>query len=116
MYNLISLFQKNWNVELDLYGGTNSAINVIATHATAFAHRDSLWTLKFYASSGSAPFPTDGFTFVDSKKCGLSSWNNTLIHLFQSGSKVLQVTAHWIGMSGKPLQRRYLIDYQMRST
>ena len=54
---------------MDLYGGTNSAVNSVAADATAFGHRDALWTIQFYASS--SPFPSDGFTFLDSKYCRL---------------------------------------------
>jgi len=55
----------NWFVQLELYGGTNSAINNVALNATAFAHRSSMFTIQFYTSSGNPPFPDDGFTFLD---------------------------------------------------
>jgi len=55
----------NWFVELELYGGTNSAINNVALDATAFAHRSSMFTIQLYTSSGTPPFPADGFSFVD---------------------------------------------------
>ena len=88
---------------MDFYGGTNSAVNAVATDATAFGHRDSLWTIQFYASSGSPPFPSDGLTFLDSKKRGLSSLGNALTDVFQIWSKASQATAQRIGLSGKPL-------------
>ena len=52
---------------IELYGGTNSAINNVALDTTAFALRSSLFTIQFYASAngGVPPFPSDGFAFVD---------------------------------------------------
>ncbi|KAF9460051.1 glucooligosaccharide oxidase [Collybia nuda] len=54
-----------WNVEVELWGGRNSAINVVSPDATSFAHRSSLFTIQFYASSSLPPFPDDGLSFLD---------------------------------------------------
>jgi len=56
-----------WFCQVELYGGTNSAINAVATDATAFVHRSSIFTLQLYASSPNfqPPYPPSGFTFVD---------------------------------------------------
>ena len=52
---------------MELYGGQNSAVNAVAANATAFGHRNALWTIQFYASSPNyqPPYPSDGFTFLD---------------------------------------------------
>ncbi|KAG6829565.1 hypothetical protein H0H92_004112 [Tricholoma furcatifolium] len=52
---------------VELYGGTNSAINAVAPDATAFAHRSSMYTIQFYASSPNyePPYPSYGFQFLD---------------------------------------------------
>ncbi|PFH46160.1 Glucooligosaccharide oxidase [Amanita thiersii Skay4041] len=57
----------NWFVQMELYGGRNSAINSVAPDATAFGKRDALWTIQFYASSPNwaPPYPSSGFTFLD---------------------------------------------------
>ncbi|CAA7263467.1 unnamed protein product [Cyclocybe aegerita] len=57
----------DWFVEVELYGGLNSAINNVPLNATAFAHRNSLWTIQFYTSAqgGVPPFPKEGFTLLD---------------------------------------------------
>lgn len=57
----------SWFCQLELYGGTNSQINAVATDATAFVHRSSIFTIQFYASSQNAqpPYPQSGLTFVD---------------------------------------------------
>jgi len=57
----------NWFVQFELYGGSNSMINSVALDATAFAHRSSLFTVQFYASSptGNPPYPSEGFSFLD---------------------------------------------------
>jgi len=55
----------NWFVQLELYGGTNSAINNVPLNATAFSHRSSMFTIQFYTSSRNPPFPNDGFTLLD---------------------------------------------------
>ncbi|KAF8878831.1 hypothetical protein BD779DRAFT_1789126 [Infundibulicybe gibba] len=49
------------------YGGKNSAINTVAPDATAFAHRSSMFTIQFYASSesGLPPYPASGLSFMD---------------------------------------------------
>ncbi|KAJ7306215.1 hypothetical protein DFH08DRAFT_824871 [Mycena albidolilacea] len=57
----------DWLVELELYGGTKSAINAVPLDSTAFAKRDTLFTVQFHASSsnGDPPYPKDGFSFFD---------------------------------------------------
>ncbi|TRM58218.1 hypothetical protein BD626DRAFT_512592 [Schizophyllum amplum] len=56
----------SWFVEVELYGGSNSAINAVPADKTAFAHRDKLFNLQLYASAASLPsFPDAGFSFVD---------------------------------------------------
>ncbi|RDB16274.1 putative FAD-linked oxidoreductase YgaK [Hypsizygus marmoreus] len=59
--------KTDWFVQLELYGGKNSAINAVAPDATAFAHRSSIFTIQFYASSPgkTPPYPQYGFTFLD---------------------------------------------------
>ncbi|KAF7320857.1 Glucooligosaccharide oxidase [Mycena chlorophos] len=55
----------SWFFQIELYGGPNSAINAVPLDATAFAHRSSLFTTQFYASSTVPPYPKSGFTFLD---------------------------------------------------
>lgn len=57
-----------WFIQQELYGGSNSKINSVASDATAFAHRSAMNTFQFYASSSSyaPPYPEDGFQFLDS--------------------------------------------------
>lgn len=45
--------KTNWFIQIELYGGANSAINKVAADATAFVHRSSLFTIQLYASSSS---------------------------------------------------------------
>jgi hypothetical protein len=56
-----------WFVEVELYGGSNSAINAVPLDSTAFAKRDTLFTIQMYASSSNSapPYPADGFSFMD---------------------------------------------------
>ena len=56
-------------MEIELYGGTNSAINNVPIEATAFAHRSSMFTIQFYTSAPGnvPPFPPAGFSFLDGK-------------------------------------------------
>ncbi|KDR68209.1 hypothetical protein GALMADRAFT_231441 [Galerina marginata CBS 339.88] len=62
-------FEANttWFVDVELYGGTNSAINNVPLDATAFAHRSTMFTFQFYTSAlgGMPPFPSQGFTLLD---------------------------------------------------
>ncbi|KAF8634258.1 hypothetical protein AX17_004215 [Amanita inopinata Kibby_2008] len=57
----------DWFVEMELYGGKNSAINAVPLDATAFGRRNAMWTIQFYASSSNhnPPYPSSGFTFLD---------------------------------------------------
>ncbi|KAJ7780277.1 glucooligosaccharide oxidase [Mycena maculata] len=68
-YMAVQGFQSNtaWFVEVELYGGSNSAINAVPLDSTAFAKRDTLFTIQFYASSSdhAPPYPAAGFTFMD---------------------------------------------------
>ncbi|KDR70248.1 hypothetical protein GALMADRAFT_255135 [Galerina marginata CBS 339.88] len=55
-----------WVLEIELWGGTNSAINKVPLDATAFAHRSSMFTIQFYLSAtGGPPFPLSGFALAD---------------------------------------------------
>ncbi|KAF8229617.1 glucooligosaccharide oxidase [Tricholoma matsutake] len=71
-----------WFCEIELYGGKNSAVNAVAQDATAFAHRQSTFTIQFYASSSNKqpPFPQGGFSFLDGMVNSIlsnspSNWN-----------------------------------------
>lgn len=56
----------NWFIQIELYGGKNSAITKVKKEDTAFAQRSILWTIQFYASAqAKGDFPANGFTFVD---------------------------------------------------
>ncbi|KAF8181872.1 glucooligosaccharide oxidase [Mycena galopus ATCC 62051] len=59
--------KTDWFVQVELYGGKNSTINAIPSNWTAFAKRDTLFTIQFYASSEAhdPPYPMEGFTFMD---------------------------------------------------
>lgn len=54
-------------MQLELYGGSNSAINAVPLEETAFAHRSSMFTMQFYASApnNTPPYPESGFTFLN---------------------------------------------------
>ncbi|KAL1733555.1 hypothetical protein EV714DRAFT_269511 [Schizophyllum commune] len=56
-----------WFSEIELYGGSNSAVNAVPLDRTAFAHRDKLFNMQLYATTVNwePPFPEDGFAFVD---------------------------------------------------
>lgn len=64
-----------WFVEVELYGGSNSAINAVPLDSTAFAKRDTLFTIQLYASSLNSmpPYPADGFTFLDGMAASIVS-------------------------------------------
>jgi len=57
----------DWFIEIELYGGTNSAINKVPLSATAFGRRSSMFTIQIYTSAqgGVPPFPSAGFTLLD---------------------------------------------------
>ncbi|KIY45646.1 FAD-binding domain-containing protein [Fistulina hepatica ATCC 64428] len=56
-----------WFVQIELYGGSNSAINSVPLKDTSFGFRDALFVLQLYASSPNyqPPYPDHGLTFLD---------------------------------------------------
>ncbi|ESK89816.1 glucooligosaccharide oxidase [Moniliophthora roreri MCA 2997] len=56
-----------WHVEIEIYGGVQSVINSVPLNATAFGHRDTLFTFQPYASTGDLLPPWDDaiFGFVE---------------------------------------------------
>jgi hypothetical protein len=58
---------QGWFIEVELWGGHNSAITNVPLHSTSFAHRDMMWTLQMYSYSSNRlpPYPDAGFTFTD---------------------------------------------------
>ncbi|KDR73360.1 hypothetical protein GALMADRAFT_251979 [Galerina marginata CBS 339.88] len=54
-----------WFIEIELYGGVNSAINKVPLDATSFGHRSSMFTIQFFTISLNASFPAEGFTLLD---------------------------------------------------
>ncbi|KAF8149355.1 glucooligosaccharide oxidase [Crassisporium funariophilum] len=56
-----------WFIQVELFGGRNSAINAVKAQDTSFSRRDSLFTIQFYSSSvgNVPPYPQAGFTFLD---------------------------------------------------
>ncbi|PLW33450.1 hypothetical protein PCANC_17855 [Puccinia coronata f. sp. avenae] len=56
-----------WFVQVELYGGKNSAVTAVPADETSFAQREILFTIQFYASSSNyaPPYPTEGFTLMD---------------------------------------------------
>ncbi|KIJ36191.1 carbohydrate-binding module family 13 protein [Sphaerobolus stellatus SS14] len=59
--------QAAWFIQIDLFGGQNSAITGAGVDSNAFAHRNSLFLLQLYAyaPSNNPPYPADGFTLLD---------------------------------------------------
>ncbi|KAJ7230656.1 hypothetical protein GGX14DRAFT_343518 [Mycena pura] len=76
-YMAVQGFSSNtaWFVEVELYGGSNSAISAVPLDSTAFAKRDTLFTIQMYASSDNSkpPYPAAGFTFLDGMASSITS-------------------------------------------
>ncbi|KAF7970900.1 hypothetical protein HWV62_22660 [Athelia sp. TMB] len=56
---------SSWFILADLWGGPGSGVNAVSSTATAFSHRNTLYTFQIYTSSGTKSFPSDGISFVD---------------------------------------------------
>ncbi|KAF9541279.1 glucooligosaccharide oxidase [Agrocybe pediades] len=58
---------SSWFVEIELYGGFNSAINNVPFDSTSFGKRNAMFTIQFYTSAPNnvPPFPQDGFSLLD---------------------------------------------------
>lgn len=58
----------SWFMPIELYGGTQSAINAPMWNATAYPFRDCLFTIQLYAAtiSGEPPYPfEEGYSFLE---------------------------------------------------
>ncbi|KAK1223403.1 hypothetical protein PQX77_013720 [Marasmius sp. AFHP31] len=56
----------NWFILFELFGGVNSRINAVPIEDTAFARRDTLWTIQLYVySTSNTDFSERGFGFLD---------------------------------------------------
>ncbi|KAJ7739062.1 glucooligosaccharide oxidase [Mycena maculata] len=54
----------SWFVQFELWGGGNSVVSSIPANATAYPHRNHLWTIQFYARS-TTTWSTQGTEFVN---------------------------------------------------
>lgn len=54
-----------WWFQLDMHGGSNSAIWKADTGLTSYAHRDKLYLVQFYDRVFQGDYPADGFGFLD---------------------------------------------------
>ncbi|KAF8463457.1 hypothetical protein BDZ91DRAFT_306170 [Kalaharituber pfeilii] len=71
----------NWWVIYDLYGGVGSQISAPASSATAYAHRDSLFTIQIYsiAPGQLPPYPQAGYPFVDGIVDSITKYQNQTV-------------------------------------
>ncbi|KIM85891.1 Glucooligosaccharide oxidase [Piloderma croceum F 1598] len=67
--------QSFFQLFVDLWGGSSSAVNAVPSNETAFSHRSTLYTFQFYASSSNSapPYPSDGISFVDGMVSSITS-------------------------------------------
>ncbi|KAF9050595.1 glucooligosaccharide oxidase [Panaeolus papilionaceus] len=58
---------SNWFIQIELFGGANSAINSVPLESTSFGKRNALFTIQLYTSSSNSapPFPQQGFGLLD---------------------------------------------------
>lgn len=68
----------NWWVIYDLYGGLGSQISVPAISATAYAHRDSLFTIQIYSTAPGQlpPYPQGGYPFMEGIVDSITDYQN----------------------------------------
>jgi len=71
----------DWFIQVELYGGANSAINAIDPTATAFVHRKRLFNIQLYASNHASTFPQSTIDFMNGaadsliQSMGGANWN-----------------------------------------
>jgi hypothetical protein len=53
-----------WFVQLDIHGGSNSAVSGVPNSATAYAHRDKLFLIQFYHFGGEDLYPSAGIDIM----------------------------------------------------
>lgn len=70
-----------WGVLYDLYGGTGSMISAPPSSATAYAHRDSLFTIQIYSASPRSvpPYPQGGYAFVNGIADSITEYQNKTV-------------------------------------
>lgn len=56
--------KRDWYVQIDLHGGTNSAVTKPDVESSSYVHRDYLLMYVFYDRVDKGSYPPDGFSFV----------------------------------------------------
>jgi Berberine and berberine like len=56
--------KRSWYVQIDLHGGSTSAVTTPAVDSTAYIHRDYLLMYSFYDRIDKGDFPADGFSSI----------------------------------------------------
>ncbi|KAF8421205.1 hypothetical protein EV426DRAFT_637805 [Tirmania nivea] len=71
----------NWWIICDLYGGTGSMVSAPAVSSTAYAHRDSLFTIQIYSTAPGQvpPYPQGGYPFVDGIVDSITKYQNETV-------------------------------------
>lgn len=71
----------NWWVIYDLYGGTGSMVSALAISATAYPHRNSLFTIQIYSTAPGQvpPYPQGGYSFVDGIVGSITKYQNKTV-------------------------------------
>ncbi|KAG8169460.1 hypothetical protein KVR01_000205 [Diaporthe batatas] len=108
----ISFNEGGWFVQLDVHGGTNSAVSAVPNSATAYAHRDKLFLVQFYHFTGNdSPYPSGGISLMRNWVQGITTKLHTDdygMYINYSDSQVDRSTAqrlYW----GKNLERLRLL-------
>lgn len=102
-----------WFVQLDIHGGTNSAVSVVPNSATAYAHRDKLFLIQFYHFGADDLYPSDG---IDIMRNWIQTTTATLqeddhgMYINYSDSQVDRGTAQKLYWGGNLERLRLLKD------
>jgi hypothetical protein len=64
--------ETNWFVRIEPFIGQ---VNAVASNATAFVNRNSLFTIQFWASAKSNSFPSDGIPFLSNMVASIEDNN-----------------------------------------
>lgn len=64
-YHNTSSNSRSWWMQLDLHGGSNSAVTNGDHSTSSYPHRDKLYLMQFYDRVFFGQYPSNGFQFLD---------------------------------------------------
>jgi hypothetical protein len=92
---------RSWWFQLDLHGGSNSAVSQGDHSLSSYAHRDQLFLIQFYDQTFFGDYPSDGFSFLDdwvgnvTEPLSVSDWGMYINYADSNLNRTFAQQAYW---------------------